>query len=78
MVKQQIDSVNVTKAVSALSAEQAYDAGNAVVCLMKKGLPTEQAINSTVTIAEFIRRGQAAQQAVGDILADWHSRQKSS
>jgi hypothetical protein len=48
--------------VGTLSAEQAYSVGNAVGGLLKDGMPIERALSSTLTVAEFVRRGQAAQQ----------------
>jgi hypothetical protein len=39
--------------------------GSAVGGLLKDGMPIERALSSTLTVAEFVTRGQAAQQAVG-------------
>jgi hypothetical protein len=55
--------------VGTLSAEQACSVGNAVGGLLKDGMPVERALSSTLTVAEFVRRGQAAQQAVDAILS---------
>ena len=50
-------SARATELVGALSAEQAYSAGTAVVSLLKGGMATERALSSTLTVAEFVKRG---------------------
>jgi hypothetical protein len=62
-----------TELVSTLSAEQAHSVGS----LLKDGMPTAHALSSTVTVAEFIKRGDAAQQAIDPIIAVDRSNQKS-
>jgi hypothetical protein len=66
-----------TELVGTLSAEQACSVGNAVGGLLKDGMPVERAPSSTLTVAEFVRRGQAAQQAVDTILSAERSKRKS-
>jgi hypothetical protein len=63
--------------VGTLSAEQAYSVGTAVGSLLKDGMPIERALRSTLTVAEFVKRGQAAQQAVDAILSAERSKRKS-
>jgi hypothetical protein len=70
-------SARATEAVGALSAEQAYAVGTAVGSLLKDGMPIERPLSSTLTVAEFVRRGQAAQQAVDAILRDEQAKRKS-
>ena len=55
--------------ISDLSAEEAYRVGAAVGSLLQQGMPTDNAVDATRTVAEFIRKGMAAQQAVDEILA---------
>ena len=76
MVKKRNLSNRATELVGTPSAEQAYSVGEAVGSLLREGMPTGQALSSTVTVAEFVRCGQAAQQAVDAIIAE-HSRRKS-
>lgn len=54
--------------INDLSAEQAYATGSAVGALLQQGMPTENTVTATHAIAEFIRKGMAAQQAVDEIL----------
>jgi hypothetical protein len=54
------DSNRATELVGTLSAEQAYSIGIAVGGLLKDGMPREPALSSTLTVAEFVRRAQAA------------------
>jgi hypothetical protein len=61
-----IDQSNIVKD---LSAEDAYRVGVAVGSLLQQGITTENAVAVTRTMAEFIRKGVAAQQAVDEILA---------
>jgi hypothetical protein len=58
-----------TNIVSELSAEEAYTVGVAVGSLLQQGITSENAVAVTRTMAEFIRKGMAAQQAVDEILA---------
>jgi hypothetical protein len=58
-----------TNIVSDLSAEEAYTVSAAVGSLLQQGMPMDNAVPATRTIAEFIRKGIAAQQAVDEILA---------
>jgi hypothetical protein len=58
-----------TNIVSELSAEEAYKVGVAVGSLLQQGITTHNAVAVTRTVAEFIRKGGAAQQAVDEILA---------
>jgi hypothetical protein len=55
--------------ISDLSAEEAYRVGAAVGSLLQQGVPIDNAVAATRTVADFIRKGMAAQQAVDDILA---------
>ena len=66
-----------TELVGTLSAEQAYSVGNAVGGLLKDGMPIERALSSTLTVAEFVTRGQAEQQAVDAILSAERSKRKA-
>ena len=59
------------------STEQAYSIGIAVGGLLKDGMPIERALSSTVTVAEFVKRGQTAQRAVDAILSAERSKRKS-
>jgi hypothetical protein len=78
MGKKRNTSDRSTELVSTLSAEQAYSVGGAAVgSLLRDGMPTTQALSSTATIAEFIKRGHAAQQAIDAILAAERSNRKS-
>ncbi len=54
-----------------LSAEQAYAAGSTVGSLLQQGMPIKNAVIATRAIAEFIRKGIAAQQAVDKIISDY-------
>jgi hypothetical protein len=58
-----------TNIVKDLSAEDAYTVGVAVGSLLQQGITSDNAVSVTRTIAEFIRKGMAAQQAVDEILA---------
>jgi hypothetical protein len=58
-----------TKTISDLSAEQAYSVGTAVGSLLQRGMPIDNAAAASRTVAEFIRKGMATQQAVDQILA---------
>src|ERR1700722_13658191 len=62
-------SDRATELVDTLSAEQAYSVGAAVGSLLKDRVSIEPALSLTVTVAEFVKRGQAAQQAVDAILS---------
>ena len=62
-------AARATELIGALSAEQAYSVGAAVGSLLKGGMPTREAINSTAMIAEFVKRGVAAERAVDEIIA---------
>jgi hypothetical protein len=66
-----------TKVVGELSAEQAYTVGGAVGSLLPQGMPTDEAHDATITIAAFIKKGMAAQQAVDEILATYAARGES-
>jgi len=44
---------------------------------LKGSLPIERGLSSTLTVEEFVRRGQAAQQAVDAILDAERSKRKS-
>jgi hypothetical protein len=55
--------------ISDLSAEEAYRVGAAVGSLLEQGMPMDNAVDATRTVAEFVRKGMAAQQAVDEILA---------
>jgi len=70
-------SDRATALVGALSAKQAYSVGTAVGGLLKDGMPIDRALSSTVTVAEFVKRGQAAQHAVDAILSAERSKRKS-
>jgi hypothetical protein len=61
--------IEKTNIVSDLSAEEAYTVGVAVGSLLHQGITNENAVSVTRTLAEFIRKGMAAQQAVYEILA---------
>ena len=50
---------------------------SAIGGLLKDGMPIERALSSTLTVAKFVRRGQAAQQAVDAILSAGRSKRKS-
>ena len=69
MGKTKDNSVKATCPLEALSAEQAYSVGAAVGCLLKEGMPSRRAIEVTGQIAEFVRRGVAAQRAVEKIIS---------
>jgi hypothetical protein len=56
-------------AISDLSAEEAYRVGAAVGSLLVQGMPMDHAVTATRTVAEFMRKGMAAQKAVDEILA---------
>ncbi len=77
MTKRNELSNRATELVASLPAEQAYQVGAAVGSLLKDCMPTGSALASTVTVAEFIRRGQSAQQAVDAIIAAARSARKS-
>jgi hypothetical protein len=66
------DSHRATELFGTLTAEH-----SAVGGLLKDGMPVERALSSTLTVAEFVRRGQAAQQAVDTILSAERSKRKS-
>jgi hypothetical protein len=55
--------------ISDLSAEEAYRVGVAVGSLLHQGITMNNADAVARTIAEFIRKGMAGQQAVDEILA---------
>jgi hypothetical protein len=55
--------------INGLSAEDAYRVGAAVGSLLQRGMPVGKVASATNTVADFIRKGMAAQQAVDDILA---------
>jgi hypothetical protein len=79
MVKKRDNSDQIIiKAISELSAEQAYSTGHAVLSLIKEGVRADRAIDSTVAIAEFIKRGLTAQQAVDAILGACARRSRRS
>ena len=61
-----------TELFGTLSAEY-----SAVGGLLKEGMPIERALSSTLTVAKFVRRGQAAQQAVDAILSAGRSKRES-
>ena len=62
-------SKRATKAVTELSAEQAYTVGAAVGSLLQQGMPVDDATPATVSVAAFIKKGMAAQQVVDEIIA---------
>jgi hypothetical protein len=55
--------------ISDLPAEEAYRVGAAVGSLLQRGMPMDNAVDATRTVAEFIKKGMAAQRAVDEILA---------
>jgi hypothetical protein len=63
--------------INDLSAEQAYTVGTAVGSLLQQGMPIDDAVAATRTVAEFIRKGMAAQRAVDEILAAARAVKKS-
>jgi hypothetical protein len=53
-----------------LSPEQAFSIGAAVGDLLVQGMPSDRTLPMTAALAEFARRGIAAQQAVDKILTN--------
>ena len=70
-------SNRATELVGTLSAEEACSIGFAVGGLLKDGMPIKRALSSTLTVAEFVRRRQAAQRAVDAILSAERSKRKA-
>jgi len=59
MTKRNGLSNRATEPVATLPAEQAHEVGTVVGSLLKDGMQTSSALISTITVAEFIRRGQS-------------------
>ena len=75
-MKEENTASQATRIVSELSAEQAYKVGAAVGSLLQQGMPTNDAIIATERVAEFIKKGMAAQRAVDEILAAHAAREQ--
>lgn len=70
-MKHKNTSKQSTDKISSLSAEQAYTTGAAVGSTLNSGAPIENAVDMTVRVAEFLKKGTNAQQAVDKIIAQY-------
>jgi hypothetical protein len=78
LIRETTKARRATESIDALSAEQAYSVGIIVGGLLKDGLPIERALSSTLTLAEFVKRGgPAAQLAVDSIIRAERPKRKS-
>jgi hypothetical protein len=59
-----------------LAPDQAFSIGAAVGGLLAQGMPKDRVLPMTAALAEFVRRGIAAQQAVDELLADERRRSR--
>ena len=68
LIRETTKARRATESINALSAEQPYSVGIIVGGLLKDGLPIERALSSTLTLAEFVKRGGPAAQLTVDSI----------